>query len=147
MWQTKCTIGMLYSDVVNKIIIKKPHQHATPASDLKKKLSILTKLNKKKCIKIHRFIFENEYTRTREHKKYLGIQHLSQKISFKPNTIKFTSKKSMPKIFITTFSSHPKPKIFLWNKHTHTNLVDSAHNNNKPNQPHKFSLNNHQHFP
>ena len=36
---------------------------------------------------------------------------------------KFTSKKPMPKIFITTISFHPKPKIFLQNKHTQTQPI------------------------
>ena len=36
---------------------------------------------------------------------------------------KFTSKKLMPKIFITTFSFYPKPEIFLWNKHTQTQKI------------------------
>ena len=69
-------------------------------SNLKKKnLSIWKKLkkhkNKIKNIKIHSYRFEREYTRTQEHgpksqelknTKFLGIQHLSQKIS--PNTEK-----------------------------------------------------------
>ena len=62
------------------------------SSNLKK---IKIHKNKIKNIKIHSFRFEQEYTRTQEHeprsqelknKKFLGIQHLSQKIS--PNTEK-----------------------------------------------------------
>ena len=38
MWQMECTIGMLYADMANKIIIIiKPHQHATSSSKLIKK--------------------------------------------------------------------------------------------------------------
>ena len=53
---------MLDANVASKIIIK----NTTSAFDLKKiNLSILTKLKKKiKNIKIHRFIFEHEYTKT-----------------------------------------------------------------------------------
>ena len=89
------------------------------SSNLKKKLSIWKKLkkhkNKIKNIKIHSFRFEREYTRTQEHEprsqelkntKFLGMQHLYQTLK------KFTSKKPMPKIFITTLSFHPKLEIF-----------------------------------
>ena len=86
-----------------------------------------------KNIKIHNFKFELEYTRTHEHDpksqdlkntKFLGCWAFNIfPRKFHQTMKKFTFTKLMPKIFITTFSFHPKSEIFLCNKHTQTQKI------------------------
>ena len=73
MWQTECTINTVNADVVNKIILKMPHQHIILQ---KINLSILNPKKKKriKIQKIHKFragfIFNKNTMNTNPDLKY-----------------------------------------------------------------------------